>query len=140
MNKMTQKQLKNKRGITLLETVIALTVILLVSGAFVSIAMIFTKAETKNTTQAQAISYSESIIECFRYCESNEEMESALMLLDSSFVEVISDDKALGDATYRLEKAGYVIEIVANFAQSKLEIQIADYIGNEINRLDYEKR
>ncbi len=139
MNRATSSPLKKKRGISLLEAVICLTVITLVSTAFVSIAMIFSKAEIKNTTHLQAISYSESIVECFRYCESNDDMENALTLLDGSFVKVESDEKDTDIASYRLEKAGYVINVTTSFAQNKLEIQVADNNGNEINRITYEK-
>lgn len=139
MHKTPQNRIKRKRGISLLEAVICLTIITLVSGAFVSIAMIFSKAEVKNTTHLQAISYGESIVECFRYCKSKKDIESALTNLDASFVAVVPDDKSEGDATYRLEKTGYVINVVINFSQNKLEIQIADHIGNEISRLSYEK-
>lgn len=139
MNRATSSPLKKKRGISLLEAVICLTVITLVSTAFVSIAMIFSKAEIQNTTHLQAISYSESIVECFRYCESNEDLENALTLLDGSFVKVESDEKDTDSASYRLEKAGYVINVTTSFAQNKLEIQVADNNGNEINRITYEK-
>ena len=140
MNRATSSPLKKKRGISLLEAVICLTVITLVSTAFVSIAMIFSKEEIQNTTHLQAISYSESIVECFRYCESNEDMENALTLLDGSFVKVESDEKDTDSASYRLEKkAGYVINVTTSFAQNKLEIQVADNNGNEINRITYEK-
>ena len=44
MAEATKIQTKKKRGITLLETVIALAVIMVVSGAGVSTAVIFSKA------------------------------------------------------------------------------------------------
>lgn len=137
MIKVTKTQVKRRRGITLLETVIALAVIMLVSSAGVSVAVIFSKAEAKNLAQAQAASYGESVVECFRYCENNAEMESSLALLDGEFYRVSAREN--GDHVYRLEKKSFVMTVISDLTHNKLEIQIVDNSGNEMNKMNYEK-
>ena len=145
MLKLMKRQTNQRRGITLLETVIALTVILLVSGAGVSIAVIFSKAEAKTFTRTEALSYSESVVECFRYCENNDELEAALALLDRGFIPVLSgEDNVFEDVAdsafiYKLEKDNYVITVISDYVQNKLEVQISYADGGEMNKLSYEK-
>ena len=61
-----------------------------------------------------------------------------MTLLDGDFYSASADEN--GASVYILEKKSFVITVISDLDQNKLEIQIVDNNGDEMNKLTYEKK
>ena len=85
--------IKNTRkGITIMEMVIALTVIAIISGAALSIILSSLKVESRSAQIVEVTNLVESSIECFQYSENEEEYLKLLQILNKDFAEVIQEN------------------------------------------------
>lgn len=118
--------IKNTRkGITIMEMVIALTVIAIISGAALSIILSSIKVESRSAQIVEVTNLVESSIECFQYSENEEEYLKLLQILNKDFAEVIQEN---GDNETENEEKIIVYELIDEI---KI-IQIKYYEGNKI--------
>lgn len=68
----------NKKGMTILETVIALAVIGIISFAAVGFINGFSKISVKTLDENNATLFAENALECFKFADSDNEFENAL--------------------------------------------------------------
>ena len=67
---------KRNRGFSIMETVIALVVIVLVTAAALSITMAAISARVKMSNYSEAQDFAHNVLECFKAADSNTEFEN----------------------------------------------------------------
>ena len=101
---------QNRRGFTLVETVIALAIILAISLAGLQLVASATRLETNNETRFYTTRLAEDTYACFRFAEDGERMLEVLQMLDEAFVQIP------GTNDFELNRGNYFITVTADFA------------------------
>ncbi len=120
-----------RRGITLVETVIALAMIGVILAAAASLMLSSVKAENRALDELHLAATAENAVECFRYAKDADELFAALLATDPDFVKA-------GEA-FLLYRGSCKITVSADFATNTIDIVAADRRGEEIYRISYEK-
>ena len=123
--KMNKTGLRSRKGISVAEVAVALAVISIISGAAVSMAMHSVKVEANFVAVTQTKNSAESVLECFRFADSEETFAEAL--------------QKLGDYEFKSEENAYVlagksvtVTVKASFSPKKLEYTAVKNNGEEI--------
>ena len=134
---------KNKKGYSLAEVVIALTVIVAVSTAALTIVLssMATKMAAVNKTQAQ--NFAHSLWECFKASESHEEFLSNIAFAENvSLVAQSTDQDGFTVYQYDSDQNKFTAIIKVNYthtARSAFAVDINQKDGGNIVSLTYEK-
>lgn len=126
---------RGRRGISMVEMVVALAIVMLVSAATVTLLVTTSVSEAKTAAAMAAADLGESAVECFRYAEDEDDFYAALRLLDPGFV------KEADAAGYVLDVGSCRAAITVDFSADvdRLEFCAVDADGGEVCRLSYEK-
>lgn len=141
MTKVNSNKKDNRRGFTIVELVVAMVIIVLVSGAGISLVMTQTKVDNQATQTIDATNICENAIECFRYAvnvsSGDEEIKtnfySAFVLTGALNVE----DYPAAAESYEINKGGAKITIA--IVGNTISIVAVDSIGKEIFNDSYTK-
>lgn len=99
-----KKQNVAKRGITMMEVVIALVIITVVTAAVVTIMFVSVNIEAGTVTAIESANSAENAIECFRFAKNEEEFVEALNKT------ALYTSKTEGE--YTSEGYGYTVTII----------------------------
>ena len=105
MKKVISNIKKNRRGFTIAEVIVALTVIIIVSGATLMLVASQANAETVAIQTIEATNIAENAIECFRY--ANGDVDKFKNAFNSP--ETMPDLQ--GEAPYTVKKDGLTVSI-----------------------------
>ena len=127
----------SRRGITMVEVAISLTVIAVVSGAAALMSVRSANIEARAITTAYVEGYAESVVECFFASENDDDFKEALAILDRSFDKnghyEISDET--GGTIYEISGLGFKMSIDAEFASRAISIVAIDKDNHSVLRL-----
>lgn len=119
---------KDRRGFTLAEVVVALTIIVLISGASVMTFAVQARVEAKTAQTFEATNIAENAIECFRYAQGDAEK------FKSAFFNEYSGYTLVGSGTsedpYTVTKDGVTVNIKVN--ENTIEINAENAKGDTI--------
>lgn len=108
----------NRRGFTIVELVVAIVIIVIVSGAGISLVMTQTKVDSQATQTVDATNICENAIECFRYAvnvSENDTEDEVVGTFKEAFNRTLADDEKLDqpddNGKYTINNGGAVIEI-----------------------------
>lgn len=121
-----------KRGFTLVEVVVALTVISIITGAALSLVLFSSKAETKNFRSLCVVNDAENAVECFRFATDADTMYQALRMADSAYTQA-------PEGHFVLEGEGYTATVMADFNTNTLDFSASDRDGNIIYQISFTK-
>ena len=123
------KIIKNPRkGVTLVELVIALSVIAIISVAAISMLHTAVKIEVRAASIIEANNTAESIVEIFRFTDYDDEFESLTLSLDNSFGSIDWDNEEENVNSYIIDRGSYHIEITYYY----IEETVKKYRGYKI--------
>ena len=108
MKKVISNIKKNRRGFTVAEVIVALTVIIIVSGATLMLVASQANAETVAIQTIEATNIAENAIECFRYADGNK--GTFLSAFKACGYETISGEGTKA-SPYTVEKDGLIVSI-----------------------------
>lgn len=125
--------IKNTRkGVTIMEMVIALTVITIISGAALSIILSSIKVESRSAQIVEVTNLVESSIECFQYSDNDNEFLDLLHKIDEKFTKTIvyintennenEEEKEIDYIVYALIDGVKIIQIKYNKEGNEIEI------------------
>lgn len=103
------KVLRNKRGISLAEAVIAMAVILIVSATATTLVTYFARISARMTQRNEATDITQNSFECFAFCDTKADFDAKLTWLDYAF-----DNE---DDVYTLEGNDYTITMTIHFGE-----------------------
>lgn len=128
MRRSSTKSARSRRGISLVEVVVALAVITIISAAALSLVISSARVDANSLRSTQITIAAENSLECYRFAESEEEFAELL--------EKTGDYKKVDDAYVLTEKA-YVITV--NYTDTKLTFSATDGDGEEIYSYEFDK-
>ena len=99
----------NKKGMTILETVVALAVIGIISFAAIGFINSFSRLSVKTADENKATLFAENALECFKFADSAVEFENALK-------DVASIDER-EDGAYVYTAGSYTVVVKANYPE-----------------------
>ena len=120
-----------KRGITLLETVIALSLLAIISVVSISVSVSSIKSEERNIQATEIALICENAVECFRFSKSNDKFKE-------SFEKTLEDGESLQEVEtncYILQKTAYSVTFLIDV--NKITVTAKDKNGKEIYSLEY---
>ena len=124
---------KLKKGISLIEIVVSIFLIMLISGAAVTVISQSVKSDQKNIMNTQVALSTQTAIDCFNYANDFDELFSVLSIVDSEYKNV------QGTNVITLSKQSYSVRIVADFEQKVITISAMDKEGKSLSNLTYKK-
>lgn len=95
-------RLRSRKGLSLVEVMVALAVIAIISAAALSLVVSSSRLDAKSVKTAKVMMAAENALECFRYADNTEEFKN---LLKNKTGYTSQDDKLVTNAN------GYVIHI-----------------------------
>lgn len=126
---------RSRRGITLVEVVVALTIIVIVSGAAIALISSHTKLEARTVQAVEAANIAENAIECFRYAKDDEAFYSVF----SKTCEPTPDNGT--PTTYMVKKNGATVTVKPIYSENKIVINAVYSNGDSIfEEITYVKR
>ena len=128
MRRINDNKDRSRRGISLVEVVVALTVIAIISSAALSLVISSARVDANSLRSTQVMIAAENSLECYRFAESEEEFAALL--------EKTGDYKKVDDA-YVLTEKSYVITV--SYLAEKLIFSAADSDGKEIYKYEFNK-
>ena len=96
------KTIKSRRGISMVEVIVALTVIVIVSAAALSLITAHTHLEARTAQTIEATNIAENAVECFRFNSTEEGFKNAFLQTDVSYDETEGIDTS-GSLTAKIE-------------------------------------
>ena len=104
---MKKLNLKSRRGFSLAEVVVALAVIVIVTGAALLLVNSHTKLQVRTAQNISAANTVENAIECFRFAANEDDFKEVF------FVDVLGMEKpdATGSYTFENDGLGYEITV-----------------------------
>ena len=122
------KRNRSRRGISLVEVVVALTVIAIISSAALSLVISSARVDANSLRSTQVMMAAENALECYRFAESKEEFAALL--------EKTGDYKG-SDGVFVLTEKSYTITV--SYSAEKLIFSAADGDGEEIYSYEFDK-
>lgn len=130
MNKYLKKL---KRGISLIEVVIAIFIITLITGTAITVISASAKNEQQNLRDTQVALSTQTAIDCFNYANDFDEFLVVLSIVDSDY------KNSQGTNVVTLEKQSYNLSITADFDQKVISISAKDKAGKSLSNVTYKK-
>ena len=121
--------LKNKKGISLAETIVAISLLTIISIVIMTISVYSVKNEMKNVRNMEIGNLSENAIECFSYSANEEEFFSLLQKTNA--------DYSLENHVFTLQKQTFTLKL--SLSGDLLQISAFDNDNEQIYSLNYEK-
>ena len=122
------KRNRSRRGISLVEVVVALTVITIISAAALSLVISSARVDANSLRSTQIMMAAENALECYRFAKSAEEFAALL--------EKTGDYKG-SDGVFVLTEKSYTITV--NYTDAQLTFSAADSDGKEIYKYEFNK-
>ena len=120
MKKLLHKLLRDRRGISMTEVIVAMAMVTIVTGAAISVVMASIKFDVKYNERTAALSYCESVVDCVRFAGNQDELNAALVTLGFPRLE---QEGVL--PTSSLTVGGSVIKITAG---TVLDTELVNYV------------
>ena len=129
---------KNKRnsGFSIMETVVALAIIVLVTVAALSVVMAAISARVKVNNYSEAQDFAHNALECFKVADDNAEFENNLDF--AGYERENLSEANSNEYTYVAENK-FSADITANVTTGEFEITVEDNKGEEIISFSYTK-
>ena len=134
---------KNKRGYSLVEVVIALSVIVTVSITALSVVLssVATKVNAINKSHAQ--SFADNVWESFKAADTQDEFLSLIAFSEgATLTEGVTDESGKTIYTYNSQENKFTAEIAVSYQENtrpELEVIVTDKDGDEIVSFSYRK-
>lgn len=123
MKKVISNIKKKCRGFTVAEVVVALTIIVIVSGASMTLIAMQARNEVRAVQTIEATNIAENAIECFRYAQDTEGFVNAFNLPEKM-------PDLSGNGPYTVTKDGVTVNI--KIVENKIEINAINAKGDTI--------
>lgn len=120
--------LRSRKGVTIVEVVIALVIISIISASAVDMMLRAVRIESNFTTVTQVKQQAENVLDCFRFCDDADTFSQALQKLG---------DFTYQDSAYRMEDNAVTITVKVTFSPKKLEYTAEDQDGEQIYSFTY---
>ncbi len=119
---------KLKRGISLMEVIVAIFVITIISASATTVILSSSKNDQINLRNTQIALTSKTVIDCFRFADDFEEFCNTLKKVD---------DFNTDNNTITLSKEAFSLTVEADFIERKVIITALDGKRQELSKVEY---
>ncbi len=129
-----RKRIKDRRGFSLAEVVVGLTVVVMVSAAALNVIIASIQMEAKYLNETTALCACESVVACVRFSEDADELRDALIEM--------ADTKAsamLTETSIEFKQNTVRVSVVFDVLFTKFDITAKTLSGETIHQVTYEK-
>lgn len=134
---------KNNRGYSLVEVVIALSVIVIVSVSALSIVLSSVATRVNAINKSHAQSFADNVWESFKAADTQDEFLSLIAFSEgTTLTEGVTDESGKTTYTYYSQENKFTAEIAVSYqenARPELEVIVTDKDGDEIISFSYRK-
>ena len=120
--KLIRKLLRNRKGVSLTEVVVAMAVVLMVAGAAISVLIYSSKADAVFRDKYRALTACESAVECIRFADGPEDVDMLKTALEKVGFENPSDE----DTYYLVDNDQAVV--ICDFESAHYVVKYGDEI------------
>ena len=134
------RNMDKRGGYSLVETVIALAVIVTVSITALSVVLSSASARVKTVGRRQALNFADNVWECFKAADDTEDFLAHVAFAHGVALTESADDGM--NYTYESEKYRFTAQIRVRFSateRDEFEINVTDSDGEEIVSFSYRK-
>ena len=104
------KTLRSRKGISIIEVVVAMAMVLIVSASALSLMVTSAEFDRKYDAQTQAMNVCESAVECIRFAKSAEDLDGYLARL--GFEKAGEEYILPGDDTVKIQVDGSIWTVI----------------------------
>ena len=128
MRRINDNKDRSRRGISLVEVVVALAVITIISAAALSLVISSARVDANSLRSTQVMMAAENVLECYRFAEN-----------DGDFADLLqkTGDYKGSDGVFVLTEKSYTITV--NYTGTKLTFSATDGDGEEIYSYEFDK-
>ena len=128
MRRINDNKNRSRRGISLVEVVVALTVIAIISSAALSLVISSARVDANSLRSTQVMMAAENVLECYRFAEN-----------DGDFADLLqkTGDYKGSDGVFVLTEKSYTITV--NYTDTQLTFSATDSDGKEIYKYEFNK-
>ena len=127
MKKLLKKLLRDRRGISMTEVVVAMALVVIVTGAAISVLIASIQFDAKYKAQTHAQNACESAVECIRFADGKEKLHE-LLSQKVGFVQLKEDKEEGNDITYFFDAGKASAEVVITYVDGSEGNYIAKYV------------
>ncbi len=107
--KLLKKLLRDRKGISMTEVIVAMATVVIVTGAAISVVVASVKSDLKYKEKAAALGYCQSAVECVRFAEDTEMLGKTLDLIKAGFGTAAAVD---GNSVFSLTEGDSTVQVV----------------------------
>lgn len=96
--KFFKKLLRDRRGVSMTEVIVAMAAVLIVTGAAITVLVSSSQADTLYRDKYRALNGCENAVECIRFTKDKQTLADALLKAGFSEIPVPGTDEVRGDA------------------------------------------
>ena len=128
-----KKLLRDRRGISMTEVIVAMAMVTIVTGAAISVLVASMQFDIKYQEKTAALSYCESAVECVRFAEDKEMLKQTLNLIQEGFGDFQNVDSS---DVFSLTEGDTVIQVVvtSNAGTDNYVVKLNDEVIYEISK------
>lgn len=130
MKKLLHKLLRDRRGISMTEVIVAMAVVTIVTAAAISVVMASIKFDAKYNDETTALSYCESVVDCVRFADDVDTLSKALDTVKPGFGSYSQEETGQGHE-FLINEAGAVIKVVVTTIDENVNY-VVTYDDDEI--------
>ena len=106
-----EKNMRSRKGVSMVEVVVALVVITIISLATLSVVFVSAKVESKTIVAMEVRNSAENAMECFRFADGNMETFRKTLNLSVGADKDIAKEWQFADDTYSYNAGRYMVTI-----------------------------
>ncbi len=129
---MNRFSLNLKRGMSLVEIVVSMFIIMLISATAITLISTSIKSDQKNLRDTEIALATKSVVDCFNFADDFNEFYDVLCVVDNAFAKNEQSEISL-------TKKRYVLVVTADFTQNEITVMAFDKAGNSLSTISYKK-
>ncbi len=125
-----EKNIRSRKGISMVEVVVALVVITIISLATLSVVFVSARVEAKTVVAIEVRNSAENAVECFRF--ANGDIETFIECLRKTTGVTDEDNYVIENGNYVLRAGRYIVTITLLGEESGFYYKATDSAGKDI--------
>lgn len=125
-----EKNIRSRKGISMVEVVVALVVITIISLATLSVVFVSAKVEAKTFVAMEVRNSAENAVECFRFADGK--VETFIGCLNKTVAKNEQEFQQQADGSYISNAGRYIVTITLLEEESGFYYKATDSAGKDI--------
>lgn len=132
MKKLFRKLLRDRKGISMTEVVVAMALVVIVTGAAISVLVASAQFDAKYRAQTQVLNACENAAECIRFAETPDML--AELLKEAGFEPI--EEEETQKFPYTFERGGATVTVEHSTRETNIDRYVVIFDGEEIYEIE----